>query len=353
MPDDAGLGITIRPLYAGLSVVVVCYNGAVRLPQTLAHLGAQEVPRDVQWEVIFVDNASTDSTADVARRLWPPDHPTPLQVRQEPARGKSNAILRGINEARYDLIVIVDDDNWLAPDYLATAVQIMDAHPEVGACGGRGEAVCESEPPAWFWKYQTDYACGQRRDQETGGYTEGELSGAGFVLRREAWRQLVSHGFRPLLSTGRGGMTFLGAEDVELNLALRLASWRLWFDPRLNFRHWMPATRLQWSSLRRMIRYDRMGYPLLHPYRPSTGGPLSRHWQYRAIRTLLRLAWVSLRRPTLLAGRAGEGDRVVLEWEDALGRLLGTLRLRSNYDRGCLEVARFRAQAESFQKDGA
>jgi GT2 family glycosyltransferase len=49
---------TERP--AGVSVVVCCHNSASRLPTTLHHLAAQEVPRDLGWEVIVVDNASTD-----------------------------------------------------------------------------------------------------------------------------------------------------------------------------------------------------------------------------------------------------------------------------------------------------
>ncbi|MGF2076073.1 glycosyltransferase, partial [Enterococcus casseliflavus] len=59
-----------RGIQWGVSVVVCSHNGADRLPGTLAHLASQRVTRDLLWEVIVIDNASTDDTAGVARRHW-------------------------------------------------------------------------------------------------------------------------------------------------------------------------------------------------------------------------------------------------------------------------------------------
>src|SRR5690348_8092021 len=73
----------------GISVVICTYNGAERLPQTLAHLAAQEDTGTIAWEVLVVDNASTDDTAEVARRCWPADAPAPLRVVGEPRMGLS------------------------------------------------------------------------------------------------------------------------------------------------------------------------------------------------------------------------------------------------------------------------
>jgi cellulose synthase/poly-beta-1,6-N-acetylglucosamine synthase-like glycosyltransferase len=63
----------------GVSVVICCYNSSQRLPQTLGHLLAQECEVDLPWEVIVVDNASTDGTAEVARSVWSCDATTPAQ----------------------------------------------------------------------------------------------------------------------------------------------------------------------------------------------------------------------------------------------------------------------------------
>ena len=47
----------------GVSIVICCHNSAKLLPRTLEHLRAQEVDSTIPWEVIVVDNASTDNTA--------------------------------------------------------------------------------------------------------------------------------------------------------------------------------------------------------------------------------------------------------------------------------------------------
>ena len=57
-------------LVHGVSVVICCYNSAERLPETLHRISRQALPEQFSWEVIVVDNASTDSSAEVAVRLW-------------------------------------------------------------------------------------------------------------------------------------------------------------------------------------------------------------------------------------------------------------------------------------------
>jgi glycosyltransferase involved in cell wall biosynthesis len=55
----------------GVSIIICCHNSAKLLPQTLAHLKAQKNEANVAWEVIVVDNASTDETSRVSLSLWP------------------------------------------------------------------------------------------------------------------------------------------------------------------------------------------------------------------------------------------------------------------------------------------
>ena len=59
----------------GVSVVVCTHDGAARLPATLAHLVSQTVPAGLAWEVVVVDNASTEATGTVAREAWPSGRP--------------------------------------------------------------------------------------------------------------------------------------------------------------------------------------------------------------------------------------------------------------------------------------
>ena len=144
----------------GTSVVICCHNSAARLPETLSHLAHQQVPKDLDWEVLVIDNASEDGTAEVAQDVWSRCHPAPLRMIREERLGTSYARERGLEEARYDLVSFLDDDNWASPEWLGMVTEVMTAAPDIGACGGANEAVCEGARPRWFERFAESYAVG-------------------------------------------------------------------------------------------------------------------------------------------------------------------------------------------------
>src|SRR5436305_10300761 len=117
-----------QPSLPGISVIICCYNSAKRLPETLAHLARQNSP--IPWEVIVVDNASTDDTARVARECWPSET-APLRIVDEPKSGLIYARVSGLQASRYEWLSFVDDDNWVAPDWLQLVAEIFSSRPEV------------------------------------------------------------------------------------------------------------------------------------------------------------------------------------------------------------------------------
>jgi len=327
-----------------VSVIICCHNSAQRLPPTLAHLAAQQVKENVPWEVIVVDNASTDGTSQVALSAWPESISVPLKVVSEPRVGLSHARHRGIAEANYEIISFIDDDNWVCPEWVQVASEVMTEHPEIGACGGLNEAVCETNPPDWFKRYQDSYAVGPQ-GVEAGDITDtrGFLWGAGLVIRKQAWEQLINNGFRSML-VGRQGTALTAGEDSELCFALRLAGWRLWYEPRLQLRHFLPARRLEWRYLRRLHRGFGGSTVGLDPYlfvlQPNytiSMVRLRQSWQWKAAAVLGKL----LRRPGKLLLSLHyplEGDPDVLWIESMIGRLAELLKRRKAYDLSIREV---------------
>ena len=77
----------VAPL--GITAAICTHNGAARLPATLRRLGLQSVPTEIPWEVVLIDNASTDGTADVARACWPAAVRPQLRVVSEDRLGLS------------------------------------------------------------------------------------------------------------------------------------------------------------------------------------------------------------------------------------------------------------------------
>jgi glycosyltransferase involved in cell wall biosynthesis len=327
-----------------VSIVVPSHNGAARLPAALDHIAGQRPPAGLAWEVVLVDNASTDGTAAAASQAWSADPSVPLRVVREPRLGLGHARVRGFAEARGDLVAWVEDDNWIAPDWLSVVTAVMREHPQVGACGGINEPVCQTAPPAWFEEFQFAYAAGPQ-GPTPGDVTasRGHLWGAGLTVRRAAWDHLVGHGFRPLLVDRQGETNFNSGGDSEICFALRLAGWRLWFEPRLRLRHFLLAHRLDWGYLRRMFRgvgASSVGFdPYCRAYDGASVDGRRRIWLDEARPLAAELAKRAGRLWRLRA-QAFEGDGDILDLEWKLGRLAELLRRRDAYDRSLRAIER-------------
>ncbi|NER78119.1 MAG: glycosyltransferase family 2 protein [Leptolyngbya sp. SIO1D8] len=339
-------------MHLGVSVVICCHNSAQELPKTIQHLAAQQVSPDVLWELIVIDNASTDTTAKVAQSSWPETAPAPLRVIHESNLGLINARYRALAEAKYQVISFIDDDNWVCPNWVQTVSEVMTHHPEVAACGGHNIPEFDGEKPWWFDLSSRSYAVGTQGPEEGGDITwsRGRLIGAGLTIRKSAWQRLVDEGFTSLL-VGCKGKALNRGEDTELTFALVLAGWRLWYEPQLTLRHHLQSERLQWSYLRRLSRNGGKATLGFDPYRfalqeHGTESQISFWWNVagKSKQEFDRQTWIFqalsvlkelLRRPDKLIIsllKPMEGDREALRIEIKIGRFLELLNSRKTYD---------------------
>lgn len=328
----------------GVTVIICCHNSERLLPETLGHLLAQQFTAPPPaWEVIVIDNASTDRTSEIARQCWPTDGPTPLRVISEARPGLTHARQRGLAEARYEIACFVDDDNRVDSEWVQTVSALASEHPGVGAFGGQNEAVADIALPPWFTQFQNYYAVGQQSDR-AGDVTEtrGYLWGAGLCLRKRAWQTLIEKQFNFLLSD-RTGKALSSGGDAELCYALRLAGWRLWYDPRLKLQHYIPASRLRWSYIRKVSRGFGAATAGIDAYevalqaRSDSRGSVRQTWLWQTLATI----WYLLKKPLKLISApiaSMEGDADVLRIENLWGRLLELLKHRRRYHSNLQEV---------------
>jgi len=294
----------------GLSIVVCCFNSAERLPETLAHLTRLQI--NAPWEVLIVNNASTDNTAKVAEayaaRL-------PLCIVNEQKPGLTQARHRGLREARYAILGFIDDDNHVPPDWGANLLRVFAEHPRVAAAGGPISEVCEIEPPWWFEKFKGNYTIWA--PHETARVVNHPLCGAGLGIRKAAWAQLRAKGFVSLLSDRKGGALSSGG-DFELCYAFMLAGWQLYYDPALQIRHFIPKSRLNWDYLCRLNEGFGRQSVVLDSYAAKLKGlPPPRPYReiFKCLKTLLRHF------PNALRHRVG--DAGLLLWLSQKGRMEG------------------------------
>ncbi len=252
----------------GVSVIICCHNSAERLPKTLEYLANQQVRKGIQWEIIVVDNLSTDNTAQIAQQEWEiRSGLVPMKVVRQEIPGLSYARQKGIEASLYDLLIFCDDDNWLFPTYVQHSFELAEKNRHVAAIGGQGIAISNVELPKWFDCYKMYYACFPQA--ESTGELKGKMArlyGAGLVLRKESFQTLITKGFSALISD-RIGTKLTSGGDNELCYALQLTGHKLYYSEDLKFYHFIPENRLTRNYLLRLINgisYSSMALILYH-----------------------------------------------------------------------------------------
>ena len=255
---------------AGVTVVICCFNSVPRLAPTLKHLAAQKNMELSSWEVVVVDNASTDSTSEMAMETWNSiegEKPA-FTVVSESTPGLSAARKKGIAASKFDYVLFCDDDNWLDESYVGIALKIMKANPAIGALGGIGYPVFEEKEPPFFWvnQYHT-LAVGEQTSIE-GDITDtrGVLYGAGMIINKAAFRQLEQKFSFQFLVSDRVGNTLLSSGDHELCLALRKTGYRIFYSKLLKFQHYIPRNRTTIEYYKNLYLGFGVAYAMLHVY---------------------------------------------------------------------------------------
>lgn len=332
VPSIAQLDLQLR---RGVSVIVCCYNSEAVLPQTLKHLARQVVPSGLDWEVVLVDNASTDQTSAIAKAAWQTlGSTTPLRILLEETPGLSDARRCGAMAAQYRLLIFCDDDNWLNKDYIAKAAELMQ-DPTIGIGGGLGTAVSDVPLPDWFEKHQRSYAVGPQGSKA--GTVESHLYGAGFVMRTAVLQHAYRAGFRSLLSDRKGNQLSSGG-DGEIAEWVSMLGYDKWvYQPEMTFEHFISETRLDTNVLASLRKGFGRASPIIRMYaklRKKQLNRFSRRWSWRVSHSFAATLVL-----TVHALRAGTGKLAFDSQKEALLWLAGS---RKRYYRTLARIEEMR-----------
>lgn len=222
-----------------ISVVVCTYNRAEMLRETLASLAQQQTEARFQFEMVVVDNASTDNTADVLAAAQPGSAVAVRHIR-EPRQGQVYARNRGIAEARGQWIANFDDDQVADPRWLLELYALAQEHQAISVggavrlrlpddCGRQLSPVCRR-------------LLGESVDWDTPRpYTRKEGPGSGNqMLHRDVFARVGLY----------DDSYNLRGYDTDLYRRIRAAGIESWYTPSAVAWHITPPYRLDEKYLR-------------------------------------------------------------------------------------------------------
>jgi glycosyltransferase involved in cell wall biosynthesis len=226
-----------------VTVAVLTYNRSRLLRETLAGIVRQNYPAG-RWELLVVDNNSTDDTRDVVSSFFSAVPPPRLVV--ETRQGLDHARNRAIDEARGDILVLADDDILVEQDWLAQLVGPFssdNAH-RIGVVGGEVVPVFPDGLPSWLEGAHRPLAF----RSDPGPLQPGQAPmGANFAFPKWVFARFGKFD----TNLDRQGERLFGGGDSEMIRRLRATGLEAWFAPGAKALHQISASRLTFEYAKR------------------------------------------------------------------------------------------------------
>jgi glycosyltransferase involved in cell wall biosynthesis len=258
----------------------------VQLSEALESFTKLKIPEGTTWEIIVVDNGSTDATANVIRSF---EQALPIKRVFQPKPGISNARNAAVDAAQGKYLIWTDDDVQVAPNWLAAYVNAFKRWPEAAVFGGKITPYLVPPTPAWFqdaFDYVDRVRGGDLFARRDFGPDPVPLSiandripfGACYAVRAAEQRQ-----FRYDPTLGRAPGQYRGGEETAVIEEILKANHSGWWVPAAEVKHMVPSSR---QSLQGIVQiYGGMGEEWAYQTRKT--------WRWTFLQVPVKL-WVKL-----------------------------------------------------------
>jgi GT2 family glycosyltransferase len=269
-----------------ISAVICTHNREDYLRKALASLAAQSLP-PAAFEVLVVDNASTDGTARAAEEAAA--RAPNVRYLRENRLGLSYARNAGADAARAPYLAYLDDDARAAPDWLERLLHVFEgSHPAPACVGGRVWLDWDGQAPPWLpARYYSLYTFVDHGGDDRPLGEREYVVGANLAFRRDALRE--AGGFDPNL--GRKGSVLLSGEESAVVGKLRARGLPVWYAGTAAVWHAVPPARRRRAWLWSRMFWDGASQPLID----SGAGRPRTHYLRQGYLDLRRIASFALR----------------------------------------------------------
>jgi glucosyl-dolichyl phosphate glucuronosyltransferase len=227
-----------------ITVIICTYNRCQSLAKALESAAALRLPESDRWEVLVVDNNSTDRSREVVEDFCR-RYPDRFRYLIERQQGKSYALNAGVQEASGDALAFMDDDVAVERSWLQNLITPLNSDEWTGA-GGRILLDPSFSPPPWLGLKEPWNLSGVLAQFDLGD-TPRQLDRAPYGANMAFRKQMFSKygGFRTDLGPRPG--TQIRGEDTEFGRRLLAAGERLRYEPSATVYHPVPEERVRKS----------------------------------------------------------------------------------------------------------
>ena len=226
-----------------ISAVICTHNREKYIEKSLTSLINQTLEKE-NYEIIVVDNASTDNTRDITTKFLKLH--TNIKYINEPVLGLSQSRNTGWQNSEGKYVAYLDDDAVADPDWLKNILSVFrNAKPAPGIVGGKIDPIWESDPPAWLsdQMIRALTVIDWSKEPVVLNNTHMWLAGANIAYQKSLF--LKHGGFD--VSLGRKGQNLLSCEETILNSIIEDAGYNIYYDPSIRVRHHIPPDRIKKS----------------------------------------------------------------------------------------------------------
>ena len=219
------------------------------LARTLERLLELRVPSDVEWQVLVVNNNSTDATPDVLQAF---SKRLPLRSIFEPQPGLANARNRAIRETSADYLIWTDDDVLADPDWVAAYARAFRKWPDAAFFGGPIDPWFDGTPPPWLaehWRRVENVFAVRQLGECPFPFDDTRVPyGANCAFRTD-----VQRGYPYDPDLGRRPGSNIGGEETQVMRQMLAAGCTGWWVPDAKVQHFIPRHRQSVRYVRQVV----------------------------------------------------------------------------------------------------